>query len=336
VRHVRMLGLCLVAALAVCAYAVSSASALPEWGECVEVAPETGLYSGPNCTKLEKAKPKGTGNYEWKKGTELAPREFTGESGAATLYSHWWFCSTDSHRKTREACESEGGKIDKEGFIPTIECTGQTNVGTAEGKNAVSHVHVIFEGCVALEVIPCQNTPNAGEVQVGPLKGKLGWIEKHVSVGVSLTPEAHHGTFAVFSCGGELTIAVGVGNKKEGAFYVKGEKYKEGCAGPCPGATPGEEKKGGYDEIISPIEPVNEMTTTYTQKYTVNLAANNGVPGEEAHIENVPRNLAGKHISLLESWTEYIVNSNSVLWGDAAEELTTVQTTSPAGEIKAG
>ena len=66
-RHVRMLGLCLVAVLAVGAYAVSSASALPEWGKCEAKA--GGNYKNSNCT--EKAKPKGSGSYEWKKGAEL-------------------------------------------------------------------------------------------------------------------------------------------------------------------------------------------------------------------------------------------------------------------------
>jgi Peptidase A4 family len=53
VRHVRMLGLCLVAALALDAYAVSSASAL-KWGRC-EDAKSGGKYTGPNCSKAEKA-----------------------------------------------------------------------------------------------------------------------------------------------------------------------------------------------------------------------------------------------------------------------------------------
>ncbi len=52
-----MLGLCLVAVLAVGAYAVSSASALPEWGKCE--AKVGGNYKDSNCT--EKAKPKGSG-----------------------------------------------------------------------------------------------------------------------------------------------------------------------------------------------------------------------------------------------------------------------------------
>ena len=61
-RHVRMLGLCLVAVFAVAAVAATSASALPEWGSAKQRA--GGKYSDSNCTK--KAKP-GTGTFELKK-----------------------------------------------------------------------------------------------------------------------------------------------------------------------------------------------------------------------------------------------------------------------------
>ena len=66
---------------------------------------------------------------------------------------------------------------------------------------------------------------------------------------------------------------VGVGNSKEGAFYEP-------------------ENKGGYDGIISPITPVNTMTSEYTQVFTVNPEA----------AENIPNKFEGKHIELLEDY----------------------------------
>ena len=65
-RHVRMLGLSLVAVFAICAYAVASASALPEFGKCEAKA--GGKYSNSNCTVKAK---KGTGSYEWKSSTKF-------------------------------------------------------------------------------------------------------------------------------------------------------------------------------------------------------------------------------------------------------------------------
>ena len=69
-RHVRMLGLCLVAVFAVAAIAASSASALPEWGQCEAKA--GGKYSDRNCQTKAK---KGKGEYEWRKATEVGKSE---------------------------------------------------------------------------------------------------------------------------------------------------------------------------------------------------------------------------------------------------------------------
>ena len=61
-----MVGLSLVAVFAIAAIAATSASAL-EWGKCEAKA--GGNYTGPNCTKAEKAKPLGSGTFEWRKVT---------------------------------------------------------------------------------------------------------------------------------------------------------------------------------------------------------------------------------------------------------------------------
>jgi hypothetical protein len=59
-RHVRMLGLCLVAVFAMAAVATTSASAL-EWGQCYHFGPIGGKYTDSNCTK--KAKKNTAGEY---------------------------------------------------------------------------------------------------------------------------------------------------------------------------------------------------------------------------------------------------------------------------------
>jgi hypothetical protein len=343
VRHVRMLGLCLVAALALGAYAVSSASAL-EWGKC-ELAGPGHNYTGPNCTKSEKAKPKGTGEYEWRKASEVAAKRvaegksanvpFEGESvgSGGVLYAEWAVCRSKVGEEypgqmTRQACEAinppESHRV-HEGY-PFVECVGENNSGETEGKNKVANIHVTFTGCKAIGVVPCGNV-GPEEVATETLKGKLGWINKaSKEVGVLLEPAAHHGSFAAFDCPGiGVSEAVGVGSKKAGAAHTS-----SGCTQTCEGATPEEEKHGGYDGIISPITPVNVMTSEFTQEYkAVNTESNELCP------ENVPSSFEGKHIDLLENFPTSDESGFAEMWGCAAEEITNVNTSEEEGEIKA-
>jgi len=316
VRHVRMLGLCLVAVFAVCAYAVSSASALPEWGKC-EAKPG-GKYSDSNCTVKAK---KGTGTYEWKKGTELSPVPFKGESvgSGGVLTSEFYGCEHEGNeleqipgkkRVTRKDCEEHGDALASVGAA-YVECSNEQAHGEAAGKNTVTNVGVVFTGCLLLGVAPCSNTQNEGEIHVNPLKGVLGYINKsEKKVGVLLEPSKKNGDFANFTCyGGSIGITVGTGNDKEGTFYTS-----SGCYGTCPGTTPEEEKHGGYDGIISPIEPVNEMTTHFIQHYTLNPVTK----------ENIPSKFEGKHIELLENFNYNPVEpeDNGSAWSPAGEEIT--------------
>jgi hypothetical protein len=335
VRHVRMLGLCLVAALAVGAYAVSSASAL-EWGKCENVG-SGGNYKNANCT--EKAKPKGSGSYEWRKASEVASKRvaegksanvpFSGHSigGGGTLTTVLRECrlSEGFRRTTRQKCEEEGGKNEAETTKLGVECANETNTGETAAKANVANVHVTFTGCLLLEALPCNSSGKAeGEIETNPLKGKLGYINKSAKeVGVLLEPAAKHGAFAEFVCAGLLATVVGVGNKKEGAEFTS-----SGCYGVCPGATPEEEKHGGYDGIISPITPVNEMTSEYTQVYTQEA---------EYPYRNIPSNFERKHIDVLE---DYVYNAEETSyvgsdWSAAGEVISNVNNSEEPGEIKA-
>jgi hypothetical protein len=356
VRHVRMLGLCLVAALAIAAVAASSAVAGPQWVKCELVGPGHN-YTGPNCTKAEKAKPKGTGEYELYKAAEVgAKREAEGKSknvpftganigSGGVLYSAFRPCVTKTEgvqRLTRQACtekgvESEGGgygeEIDTSGAV--VECTAERNSGETSGSSGVANVKVVFSGCEAGGVVPCTSAgAEEGEVRVNTLVGKLGYISKSEhKVGLLLEPATKHGRFAEFNCGGLETV-VGVGNKKEGAEYVQGTKYPApaGCFQICPGATPEEEKHGGYDGIISRIEPANEMTSEFKQTYSVKHEGFCGCVQVEAY-QNVPSSFEGKHIDVLEAYLA--AGSESYDWSSAAEEITNSSHPEEAGEIKA-
>jgi hypothetical protein len=310
-RHVRMLGMCLVAVFAVAAVAATSAMALPEWGKCE--AREGGKYADSNCTVKAK---KGAGSFEWIKGKNLKPVRFSGENigSGGVLNTQLMFCegseNIQEHRIPKSKCVEQGGEVtDALGENTAVECEYEHNTGEAVGTKGIDNVAVVFHGCKLFGSAPCSNGPNEGEIRVNPLKGELGYISaSEHKVGVLLEPAKKHGEFAKFDCAGILDTVVGVGNTKEGAWYEP-------------------ENHGGYDGIISPITPVNQMTSKYTQVYTAD---------PETH-QNIPSNFAGKHSEVLE---DYVYNAESpenhgTLWSPADEEITNENTAAEEGEIKA-
>jgi hypothetical protein len=238
VRHVRTLGLCLVAAFAISALATASASAaLPEWGKCVKLPAEIkgktktkGKYANANCTEAI------GGEYEFVKGTsELPTTAFT------------------AHQT------SENARLETTQGI-SVECESTVAEGNLSGSKEVAGVEVTFKGCkLPLLKFTCESyfheeypnkyVYNEGEIVTRELKGKLGYIsgkgEETPSVGLSLAPEEKNGLFAEFVCGTE--------NSGVGVLVIRvGAK----------------EKKGGGDSIISPITPVNTMGTSLEQDYS--------------------------------------------------------------------
>ena len=139
-----------------------------------------------------------------------------------------------------------------------------------------------------------------------------------------LEPATSGAPFAQFQClfEGEESekegdhITVGVGNAVEGAFYK-------------PEAT------GGNDGIISPITPVNTMTTALTQEYRVNNLPEGGGS------ENIPSKFEGGPTDALEMYLESKeefgnnFGEHSSLWSSAGEEVNNVNTTEGEVEIKA-
>ena len=335
-RHVRMLGLCLVAMLALSAYVVSSASALPEWGKCEAKA--GGKYSDANCTVKAK---KGAGSFEWLKASAVAKKRksegksanvpFSGHNvgSGGTLTTALRECwaqpeHTVQLRTTRQHCAGEEGEERLFTSQFKVECAAERNTGEAVGPNKVGNVHVTFTGCALFGSSPCNSSGKAeGEIETNPLKGTLGYISKSAKeVGVELEPAKKNGEFAKFVCAGALETVVGVGNKKEGAEYAS-----SGCFGIECTATPGEEKHGGYDGIISPITPVNAMTSEYTQVYTQEA---------EYPYRNIPSKFEGKHIDVLEDYINDISEPQHLTdWSAAGEVITNVNTPEEPGEIKA-
>jgi hypothetical protein len=306
VKHLKIMGLALVAVIASAAFAASSAMALPEWGKCEAKA--GGKYADSNCTiKASKSAP---GSFEWKKGSQLPNERFTGGSvgSGGVLSVNLRGCDSGKYESTRvskKKCEEGAGEWSEENGSTKVECESEQNSGEATGKKGLANVESTFSGCKLFGTIPCGNIAE-GEVKVNTLKGELGYINKaEHKVGVLLTPVTKKGRFVTFECGGFLKNVVGVGNTKEGAAYSP-------------------ESSGGYDGIISPITPVNQMTSSYEQVFTVKYPAD----------ENIPSKFEGKHIELLESYAEQTENLSTSGWSTAGEELTNVNHPETAGEIK--
>ncbi len=273
-RYVRMLGLGLIAALALCAVASASASAkLPEWGKCVKVPVEAngkliskGKYANSNCTEKLKG-----GEYEWLKGTtNTADTEFTAV-------------------QTSEKAELETTEGIK------VECTSTVAHGSLSGTKEVSGVGVTFEGCkLPLLSFTCEGFfeeqyPNKyiykeGEIITRGLRGVLGYVSgkgsTEPSVGLALLPEEKNGLFAEFVCGTE--------NSGVGVLVVRvGAK----------------EKKGGGDSIISPIGPVNTMGTVLTQTYAEKTITNEAGETEVERGHQNPESFENGKKDVLESET---------------------------------
>ncbi len=389
-RHVKMVGLCLLAVFAFGAVVASAAQAEgPEWGRCVKLAKDKGKYKDANCQELEgKANGKGVfkakakGFYEWegnanttcyeepgKKGkyknntcTELegktkkgvftpeekgkyekvaAGSKFTGTGGQGKLWgsvAYAFDCENGPGEErgklyTEAACSrnSEEGEV-WGGFIatPAVECASEASSGEATGTNGVANVKVTFKGCTLFETISCSSEgAKVGEIVVTTLKGELGYINKaKKEVGVLLKPAAGT-TFASFRCFNEAEednseFVVGVGNETEGAAYK-------------PEAT------GGNDGVISPVTPVDAMTSTLTQQYTVSQEenANKHFAYEGSHAYNVPQKFETGPVTALEVFDqsgeayEKGEHQESSLWSEAGEEITNVATPEGAIEIKA-
>jgi hypothetical protein len=301
VRHVRMLGLCLVAAFAVGALAASSSSAaLPEWGKCVKLPAiikgkekTKGKFGNANCTEA------GT-EYEFLKGTtQLPSTEFTNKMTSS------------------EAVLELSVGIQ-------VRCTGQTATGLLSGTKEVSDVEVTFTGCNAPQLsFSCENqfinesteeNPNtfkyiAGEIKTRRLKGKLGYISGAGTatpvVGLSLEPEEKKGLFAFFGCGSH---EAGNPNPVPLIFSQVGRKPTG---------------ENGGDSIISPISPVNTMGKETTQVYREKRITNPET-GEEEAVKGVqePSSFENGKPDFLE--TQLFLGEASIEWLKSSQEETAV------------
>lgn len=374
-RHIRMLGLCVIAllGLAVVAAAGTASAAEPEWGVCVEQ--KKGHYADSSCTtekfkENKKGEKKYSGKYEWKGGAapaeciakkhgnyltsacdtekekkgvpeehkgkyeKLGPK-FTGEGGAGILTAAGYDCKTPTEKNVQKPREDCTGATGNKGYSLAaaeikVECASEHASGEATGTDEIANVSVRFVGCQTNGAPDTGPGLPAGEIQVNPLKGHLGYINKaNHEVGVLLEPVASEGLFAEFEAlGGVAMERVGAGSATTGSFYEEDSAF------------PGE--PNGRDGVISPITPVNQMTRTFTQNYRVEdkfyecLAKTCGNPEfDNKDWINIPSKFEGGPLAALEFWQEVPSSKYHSEWSPSGEEVTNVNTVEGEAEIKA-
>jgi hypothetical protein len=307
VKHLRLVGLCLVAVFAMAAVtAASSSAALPEWGKCVKVPTivkgkekTKGKFGNANCTEP------GT-EYEFLKGaTELPSTEFT-------------------NSMTSEKAELETS------FGLGTNCTGETARGFLSGSKEVSNVSVTFTGCF-VNIIPefvCENNFKEeegeernfkyikGEIKTFSLKGKLVYISgagtPTPEVGLQLEPTQKNGWFAFFGCG------------PAGAHPLPAIKSVVGAKPKGP---------NGGDKIVSPITPLNAMGTETTQTYK-SAAHENPETGEiEDRGVQDPSEINGKPANL-EAQLFIESGESTGEWGKSAQIETAITRLASGEELE--
>ena len=274
-------------------------------------AQKHGKYKDAACTEedIKKGAPKG--KYEKTGGPK-----FSAAAGAGVLKTEFYACRVrgdepEFARRPRADCEEYFANAPEQ-----VECESEQATGEASGSDQIQNVSVRFIGCSSFGLPATSAGLNAGEIQVNPLKGRLGYINKSThEVGVLLEPVAVQGYFATFELlNGNLEMSVGEGNATEGSFYEE--------------SSPG--VPTGNDGVISPITPVNTMTHTFTQNYRLTE------PREDV-IQNEPSHLEGEPNRVLEDTPESIgefEHGSQEAWSPAGEELSNTNTVEGDAEIK--
>jgi hypothetical protein len=229
-RRVRLVGLCVVAAFAIAAMQVASASAAaPEFGRCVKKAKAEGEgYSNAGCTTGVSSGAK----YSWTAG--VLDKDFTSTARFVatpilTICLKWQRLVGEGktieaeeylvkHKLTPPECEKI--IIENEGKEPAIletttgervECSGIGASGEYTGTKTVGNITVKLTGCEMNEVT-CQSPgATAGEIVSDTLSGALGIIKEeglpvNNEVGISLAAASGE-TVTEFDCG-TLSIVV--------------------------------------------------------------------------------------------------------------------------------
>ncbi len=250
-RYVRMVGLCLVASVALVACTATAASAgLPEWGKCETTESGTGgKYADAGCTqpvkKVHKSYP---GGYEWYSLIEASELSYGDDStlnyaGGSQPVSEMTITFHDGQKISCGALRS-----------------GTEIVLTGAHKTTIAP-HLAFEGCVDdLSGGECHtlDARSGGEITISTAAWRNG-VEKAEG-------ETEYGP----SWNGTMTYIEGkrTSNPVVGIVYKTQEKHQTFlqqlvCEGSeIHGAVVGGHKSG--EELTLSVSPVNMMSPSFT------------------------------------------------------------------------
>jgi hypothetical protein len=183
-RKIWTAGSCLLLALAICAMAVTSASATaPEYGRCLKKAKAEGKgYTSNKCTTAaEGAKAK----YEWIPGAGKTKFETKGGAGVLTSVS--------------------GEKV---------ECVTESSAGEFfEGNNKEAGNMVIkFNGCQSVALACTSPGAKTGELITNNVEALVGWeskAKKKTDIELYPAKSVTSGLFIEFECGGAVVKVKG-------------------------------------------------------------------------------------------------------------------------------
>jgi hypothetical protein len=261
-KRIRLVGVCLVVAAAICAVTAVSASAepdrIPGTGACYAVQNGLGTFVEAGCE--EYGAPKG---YEWCWNDQEWPNP-------CPIPIHQWYWETTKFAMATAA------KLE-------VKCTkltgsgGYSDFGTAQVESAA------LSGCESRGVL-CQSAgAEAGDVNTNALEGKVGFIDadEH-QVGLELS--APSGVLMEFSCSGSAFAVRGsvVGtvpaNKAESKLAIsfkakKGTQTTEGFEEAPPAKLELSVNDGPYEALglTTKISQVNENKKTKVEIHCKNI-----------------------------------------------------------------
>ena len=213
-RHVRTLGLALIAGFAFAALAAGSASAAqPEYLKCAKAAKveskETGNFNDKLCTE---ANSKGEGKYATSALT--TPLAYTGKSKATTLYYSRpggpivWELTCKKGTETAEISEATS----EEGVITLASCALTNELAKAKAVKCSGAVTVPFAGALREETVPASPRPGITyvlflpEYSCGGVSFDTTTAFPFVTGEVTPTSKGEFGSFTVNKATGEQSI----------------------------------------------------------------------------------------------------------------------------------
>jgi hypothetical protein len=259
VRHVRMLGVCVVAAFAVAAVAAACASAakLPEWGKCEATAGNTGgMYADAGCTvPVKKVNGGYLGGYEWTSNlSHHQTPELVGSNGRGATTGSWTF---ETAAGTKIECSGLGRESEtrllapKNQRTPLLEFEECKSAGAGGGECGTPDASIFGE---------------EGDITNNP-----EWFEEEIEPGV-IPGWASSLGFIAGKDTSTPTVGVTYGARNRGEKLFEPVVCKSNELGTV---WIGGERKGG-NSFISTISPVDQMSATYTQ------VSNESAPGVQS------------------------------------------------------